>query len=134
MKVRRCIAYVLFFVSIITLSVPVFPHHHHADGMLCMKDADTTGCSQQHNTMHSDCCCNTGCVTTHFFQKAHTTSNTGMQPAPSGIIFLLPAAALKPALPLEDKSILYKYIYIETLHGTYTARAIGLRAPPTPLY
>lgn len=37
MKTKRYIAYFLFFISMIMLTVPVIPHHHHEDGMICMK-------------------------------------------------------------------------------------------------
>ena len=38
MKTKRYIAYFLFFISMIMLTVPVIPHHHHEDGMICMKN------------------------------------------------------------------------------------------------
>lgn len=37
MKTKRYIAYFLFFISMIMLVVPVIPHHHHEDGVICMK-------------------------------------------------------------------------------------------------
>lgn len=37
MKTKRYIAYFLFFISMIMLIVPVIPHHHHEDGIICMK-------------------------------------------------------------------------------------------------
>ena len=33
MKTKRYIAYFLFFISMIMLTVPVIPHHHHEDGI-----------------------------------------------------------------------------------------------------
>ena len=38
MKTKRYIAYFLFFISMIMLIVPVIPHHHHEDGIICMKN------------------------------------------------------------------------------------------------
>ena len=46
MKTKRYIAYFLFFISMIMLIVPVIPHHHHEDGIICMK-----------NDLPSDRCC-----------------------------------------------------------------------------
>ena len=47
MKTKRYIAYFLFFISMIMLIVPVIPHHHHEDGIICMKnDLPSDGCCQ----------------------------------------------------------------------------------------
>ena len=34
---RHYITVLLLFVSILTLAVPVMPHHHHADGNICLR-------------------------------------------------------------------------------------------------
>lgn len=38
MRNKRYIVSFLLFISMIMLVVPVIPHHHHADGVICMKN------------------------------------------------------------------------------------------------
>lgn len=174
-------AYLLLVTSILMLAVPVFPHHHHADGLICMKNdvaaeycqrgmapdkptdrkatemqngADTqdetasaeetasadgtvsaegTAVQEHRADGHEHCCCNTGCVTTHFFQQTSQQTDDAA-PAPHCLLLLacirlLPDGLLPAGLPTRPS---YN-TYIETLHGTLLMRATGLRAPPAVL-
>ena len=81
MKTKRYIAYFLFFISMIMLTVPVIPHHHHEDGMICMKnDLPSDGCCQHQGPCSEHCCCDTGCMTTHFFQQTPNSDNSNLHP------------------------------------------------------
>ena len=65
MKKKRYITYFLFFISMVMLAVPVIPHHHHSDGLVCMKDDLAANCCEHRHTPADKHCCNTGCVTTN---------------------------------------------------------------------
>ena len=81
MKTKRYIAYFLFFISMIMLIVPVIPHHHHEDGAICMKnDLPSDGCCHHQDACNEHCCCDTGCMTTHFFQQTPNPNNSDIQP------------------------------------------------------
>ena len=76
MKKKQYITYILFFISLIMLVIPVIPHHHHADGMICMKNDITADCcGHRHSPGNEHCCCDTGCMTTHFVQQTPSSSN-----------------------------------------------------------
>ena len=63
------------------LVVPVIPHHHHNNGLICMKNDITPNCcGQQHTPDSEHCCCDTGCVTTHFFQQTPSSDNGWTHP------------------------------------------------------
>lgn len=140
MKARRHIAYLLFVVSMLMLGVPVIPHHHHTDGLLCMKnDLGEDCCETQSDpddgpTEH--CCCHTDCITTHFFQQLPTIDTGWLHPAPAGDACFLPALLPLPAYrfahPIRQHNHT-SYYYLESLHSTLIARAKGLRAPPSIL-
>lgn len=81
MKNKRYITYFLIFISMVMLVVPVIPHHHHSNGLICMKnDITPSCCGQQHAPENEHCCCDTGCVTTHFFQQTPTSDNGWSHP------------------------------------------------------
>ncbi len=116
------------------LMVPVIPHHHHDDGLICMKDDITSDCCEQHHDAECEhCCCDTGCVTTHFFQQPPTADNGETHPDFPIIITLFSESILKILLLPERDIPKREYIYLESLHGTYLTRATGLRAPPSVL-
>lgn len=137
MKFKRHITYILFVVSLLMTAVPVLPHHHHANGLLCMKNDVSANCCQHHpdSQREGHCCCQTGCVAHHFFQQMPTGTQNEIHPAVFEIIpFLSPLLFW-----LSDKSLTCEHkgqipIYIESLHGMLIARATGLRAPPFPLH
>lgn len=136
MERKRYIPFFLLVVSLLMMAVPVFPHHHHANGLLCMKNDIGPHCCQQHPSetgSETHCCCETGCIAHHFFQQMPTDMRTSPHPAVSELIpflspLLLRLAASRAIAPKGDIPI-----YIESLHGTLIAHATGLRAPPVSL-
>lgn len=133
MKTDRHAAYLLLLLSILMLGVPVIPHHHHADGVLCMKDDVHAGCcTPTPDEAGGHCCCDTGCISTHFFQQRPDTSPDIPQPLSCDMLFL-PAELLADLLPRHSTGHSLTPIYIESLHGTSLTRATGLRAPPASL-
>lgn len=135
MKTQRHIAYLLLVISLLMPMVPVFPHHHHANGLLCVKNDIGSHCCHQHAESQDEghCCCQTGCVTQHFFQQMPTSVSNGPLPAVSELIPFLSPLLLRLAASRAVASKGDIPIYIESLHGTLVARATGLRAPPSPL-
>ena len=133
---RRHIASLFCLLSLLVLGAVVLPHHHHHDWQICLKnDLQQSPCCE--HRLPADecehCCCNKGCITTHFFQRQSQTPhllqlhhlwttvpcNGTRLPKPSDF----------PAAFSRER----KYTYSESLHGTYIARAKGLRAPPVVL-
>lgn len=134
-KEKKYIVYLLFLVSIIMLAVPVFPHHHHADGLICMKnDVEPSCCHTHHHPAgHPNCCHDKGCIASHFVQRTPRTERQAPAPRP----VLLPASLIALIGQLSVSDDFYQTTsyspYIESLHGDYIARASGLRAPPSLL-
>ena len=130
MKTKRYIAYFLFFISMIMLIVPVIPHHHHEDGAICMKnDLPSDGCHHQ-GPCNEHCCCDTGCMTTHFYQQTPSSDNSNLQPCFVWVHTLFSEPLLKLLTLPEETGIRQEFVYLESLHGTFITRATGLRAPP----
>ena len=131
MRTKRYITYFLFFISMIMLVVPVIPHHHHADGLICMKNDITKDCCDpSHSPNNEHCCCDTGCVTTQFVQQTPSTNNawTHLDSQWIATLFIEPLSIL---LQLPEKNVIKQdCIYFESLHGTFITCAMGLRAPP----
>ena len=81
MQRKRYITFFFIFISMVMLVVPVIPHHHHNNGLICMKNDITPNCcGQQHTPDSEHCCCDTGCVTTHFFQQTPSSDNGWTHP------------------------------------------------------
>lgn len=81
MQRKRYITLFFIFISMVMLVVPVIPHHHHNNGLICMKNDITPNCcGQQHTPDSEHCCCDTGCVTTHFFQQTPSSDNGWTHP------------------------------------------------------
>lgn len=100
MQRKRYITFFFIFISMVMLVVPVIPHHHHNNGLICMKNDITPNCcGQQHTPDSEHCCCDTGCVTTHFF---HANSQLGQRMDTSGfstgyhIILRTPSQTIGP--------------------------------------
>ena len=108
MKTKRYIAYFLFFISMIMLIVPVIPHHP---------------CNEH-------CCCDTGCMTTHFYQQTPSSDNSNLQPCFVWVHTLFSEPLLKLLTLPEETGIRQEFVYLESLHGTFITRATGLRVPP----
>lgn len=150
MKRKNTLTYLFLLLSIIMLSVPVIPHHHHSDGLICLKEDVSTDCCEHtarhtqenasheaqtvlhtHTADHGHCCCDTGCLTTHFFQQSPAHPDNGWTyPEFSWIITLYPDF-ISSLLHLPETASTNDYcVYRERLHGTFLTRAKGLRAPP----
>lgn len=118
MKTKRYIAYFLFFISMIMLVVPVIPHHHHEDGVICMKnDLPSEGCCHHQSSCNEHCCCDTGCMTTHFYQKTPNPDNSDLQPGFVWVNTLFSEPILKLLTLPEETGIGQEFIYLESLHG-----------------
>lgn len=131
MKEKRHIAYFLLFISMVMLIVPVIPHHHHDNGMICMKnDLSSDGCCHHQGPCNEHCCCDTGCMTTHFYQQAPNSDNSSVQPTFLWVTTLFSEPILKLLTIPEETSARQRFVYRESLHGTFITRATGLRAPP----
>jgi hypothetical protein len=82
-------------------------------------------------TAPSHCCCDTGCVTTHFFQRIVTEDTRWVSQEVSDVILFLTATLLLQTDSLPDNIDSHPLgLYRERMHGTYLTRAAGLRAPP----
>ena len=135
MKKKQYITYILFFISLIMLVIPVIPHHHHGNGMICMKNDITADCCEhRHCSDNEHCCCDTGCMTTYFVQQTPNSSDD-VCPHPDALwtltLFIEPFSRL-PILSEFDVSK-QECIYLESLHSTFITCATGLRAPPSLL-
>ena len=112
MKTKRYIAYFLFFISMIMLTVPVIPHHHHEDGMICMKnDLPSDGCCHHQDACNEHCCCDTGCMTTHFFQQTPNPNNSDIQPCFVWVTTLFVEPLLKLLTLPDETGIRQEFIY-----------------------
>lgn len=134
MRRKRYTAYFLCLVSILMLIVPVVPHHHHADGIICMKnDLHSDGCEHSEEPCANHCCCDNGCVTERFFHQASSTDGIGAQFCLVRTVDLFTVPLFKlPAL--SDANLTQRrFVYAESLHGTLITHATGLRAPPRVL-
>jgi hypothetical protein len=127
------IARLLLLVSCLLLLVPVVPHHHHSDGLICMRDDLTADCcGHSHSADAEHCCCDTGCLTTHFFQKKVSDAG-GQSLLTYSLLFTLlpPDVSTLLAAQFEPERQRPNCIYVERLHGTHLLCAGGLRAPPS---
>ena len=127
MRNKRYIVSFLLFISMIMLVVPVIPHHHHADGVICMKN-DLTPEPQcpKHHHPGNDSCCNDGCMT-------RLNSPTPSVQADNNPHYLFTAIIIENLFRPQERRIKNYYAYRESLHGTAVNRAFGLRAPPYPV-
>lgn len=129
---QKYISYLLLLFSVLMLAIPVMPHHHHANGQICMKDDVHTHCCQHHDNdaeEHRHGCEDTGCIATHFFQQRpanneHEWYIDNVQLAECIIPHIL--SYLTP--DIQENHI--DYGYRESLHGTQPPYVKGLRAPP----
>ena len=107
MQRKRYITFFFIFISMVMLVVPVIPHHHHNNGLICMKNDITPNCcGQQHTPDSEHCCCDTGCVTTHFFQQTPSSDNGWTHPDFPLVITLFSEPLLR-LLVLPEESTAY---------------------------
>lgn len=131
MKNQRHAAYLLLLLSILMLGVPVIPHHHHANGVLCMRNDVQSGCcTPSTDEAEGHCCCDTGCLSTHFFQQRPDASPDIPHPLPTILLFLPDGLLASLLLHLSDHPSRTTSVYAESLHDTLLTRVTGLRAPP----
>lgn len=130
-KNKRHILYLLFCISIVMLIVPVMPHHHHTEGVICMKSnaAAEHPCPVHHHNHKT--CCNNECAAKWQSPIPAVQRNIAQHTLFSIILFHEPL--LKLLLTPQEVSLDTNLVYLESLHGTFITRATGLRAPPTLL-
>mgnify|MGYP007020193470 CR=1 FL=1 len=133
MRNKRYIVSFLLFISMIMLVVPVIPHHHHADGVICMKNDLTPEpqCPKHYQQPDNDTCSNDGCMTRH---NTPTPSDQADNSPPylfTAILFT--DFIIENLFRPQERRIKNYYAYRESLHGTAVNRAFGLRAPPYPV-
>lgn len=131
LRKKRYIVYVLFVISIIMLTVPLIPHHHHADGLICMKQ-DTTQEAQcptpVHHHENDDPCCNDKCPTR--FSSPVPSMPTDFGPQHVFITTLFTDFIIESLLRPQERRLADEHVYRESLHGTNITRVFSLRAPP----
>lgn len=129
---RRLTAIMLLWVSMIMLAIPVVPHHHHADGQICMKNDLTNDCCANHNHSTTEhCCCDTGCLTTHYVNPPQQTDGNHIQPDFFWVTVLFADPFLElQLLPSQKRIRKEEAFFRESLHGIFIVRAMGMRAPP----
>ena len=130
LKNKRYILYFLLVISMIMLAVPVIPHHHHADGMICMKpDVTPEAQCPAHNHHHeNDSCCSNECLAR--FSSPVPNVQTDLGPQHVFIAILFTDFIIENLLRPQERQLTNEYVYRESLHGTNITRAFALRAPP----
>lgn len=135
MGAKRYITYLLFFISMLMPVIPVIPHHHHADGLICMKDDISKDCCKQnvsheegHAEHHHHCCNDNDCVTIHFFQQTPGQEHSHPTLLPCIEIPLTLYTLSAPATFMRPRT---ESVFQESLHGIVSIGATGLRAPPS---
>jgi len=126
---KNIVATLLLFASLIMPAMAVVPHHHHANGSICMKQdlpAEQQCPNHSHHHPESDPCCGSECPARFCF------------PAPSAHTVFM--AALPVDMPVEyllrpqEKRIKNYYAYRDTLHDADICRTASLRAPPCSVF
>lgn len=118
----------------IILAVPVIPHHHHEDGMICTKNGlPSDGCCHHQDACNEHCCYGAGYTTTHFLQQTPSPNSSNIQPRSVWATTLSAEPLLKLLTPLDETGIRQESTYLESLHGTLITRATKLRALPSVL-
>lgn len=130
-KNNRYILTLLFLINIIMMIAPVIPHHHHADGVICMKQdlpVESTDFPQHHQT-ENDACCDSECLVR--FHSPTLSVHTDSSPHYEFITTLFTDILIERLLKPQDKQLNKGYyLYRESLHNTNNSHIFGLRAPP----
>lgn len=129
MRGKRYIGYLLLVIGLLMPIIPVIPHHHHADGRICLKHDLTNDCCAGDHHEESDHRCGDDCVTMHFFEQAPGSNESwNYSFVPEEItLFIKPLLSLNSTTTEIQTDTPY---YRERLRGTFLVRAKGLRAPP----
>lgn len=136
MKKKHAVTYLLLLVSLIMLAVPVVPHHHHASNeQICMKNDVEADCAghHSHHPPHEHCCCQTGCVTTHFVPRLPDSLAGQTDFILVWVAIVFHEFVFRQLTEADEQADKREPAYRESLHGTFIARATGLRAPPCVL-
>ena len=88
----------------IMLTVPVIPHHHHEDGMICMKnDLPSDGVATIKTLATNIAACDTGCMTTISSNRPPIPNNSDIQPCFVWVTTLFVEPLLKTPDPCPTK-------------------------------
>jgi hypothetical protein len=123
----------MLMVSIIMLAMPVTPHHHHANGDICLRqdiDPDDIHAHQNGNPGHhdEDPCCHDICMT-----RIHTllaTLHIDWAPQHTIVVAIFDNYTVAALLSPQECTLKRNYVYIEALHSTDPTNQSSLRAPP----
>jgi len=127
---HRIIAVFLLFINIIMLVAAVFPHHHHVNGVICLKQDFPTeqACPMHPHPPVPHACCSNECLT-RFYSPAPTV-HLSSGPDYMLITTLFTDGMIEQLLRPREKRIKNYYVYREALYGTDNVRTTSLRAPP----
>ncbi|MDR1981252.1 MAG: hypothetical protein LBQ39_06520 [Tannerellaceae bacterium] len=116
--------------SFVLLLTVVIPHHHHEDGTPCILLSDAGDCHDEGDDHHYDCEC-TGHtlvfnpnVSYDDLEQDGITLHLIPFPSIAAYMYSPDLWMTPPVFPPENP------VYVESLHGTWTPVATGLRAPP----
>lgn len=141
-------SYLLLLLGVLLPVVPVFPHHHHEDGRICMKNDvqplhEEHRCNHEpgksmpcghatHGCHHEQSCMEADCLTTHLYRagKASHITLTAPQTGDVRPVTFKTGLAGTLSLPVHYLHTLPRP-YIEALYGVDLDTARGLRAPPS---
>lgn len=130
MKNKRHILYFLFLVSMIMLAVPAIPHHHHGNGVICMKhDVTPEAECPTHHHSGNDNCCSDECLTR--FDSPTPAGQADNGPQYIFVATLFTGFIIENLFKPQEQRIKNYYAYRESLHGTHVPRTNSLRAPPS---
>lgn len=131
---KRFIISLLLFINIFMLVVAVIPHHHHPDGMICMKHDLPVDheCPAHNHHAGSDSCCSNECMTR--FESRAPSVNPDNEPDYVLITTLFTEVIIEHLLRPQEKRVKNYYVYRDSLHGTNIPRALSLRAPPYTVF
>lgn len=134
MRQKRVIIKFMLFISIIMLIAPVMPHHHQAEGLICVTHSTTQTDSTDYQNSHSQSNngkeCNSHCLTQI---RLNTPETINIDAAPQHLLIaiLFDNDILYALLHPQERELKRKHYYIESLHGIQLASAFSLRGPPS---
>lgn len=133
-------SYLLLLIGVLLPVVPMFPHHHHEDGRICMKhdiqphqeEDEHTPCGHAtHGCHHEQSCMEADCLTTHLYRAGKSTVLSLASPQTGDVKPLAFKTGLAGTLSLPTHYIhILPRPYIEALYGADLHVIRGLRAPP----
>ncbi|MEG1543098.1 MAG: DUF6769 family protein [Tannerellaceae bacterium] len=127
---KQIVQYLMLLSSILVLLTVVMPHHHHSNGMPCYQSLATEAEAADHTGSEGhDCdCSGHNPVFTSSFEFHATDGDAGFHLYPLLTLF---DYMYPPEIAFHGQ-LFYRVrpVYIESLHDTWIAHAVGLRAPP----